>query len=214
MKTNGKMTKVESIAKAEHKLVQDGMAKFKGYIGDSVKAILMAARQYVSDITRFPNSAPQLYKDSFPYVTERSWNLLRRIGVGDLVPTAFFIDRDTTINAVSRVKHDLQAVLIGDDGRQAVPQRLWDGKKEVSKLVSEMSATEVQRLLDTQTGKVRTIAEQKAYVPMKSVEPNVSVPAGTPYVVVGKSVIFRKHCEVGVKEFMAIGRALGLEIRG
>lgn len=211
--SNKKMTKVDSVEKAELRLVQDGMTKFRGYLGDSVKAVLMAARQYASDITRFPKSAPRLYKEGFPYVTERSWELLRRIGVGDLVPTAFFVDRDTTINAVSRVKRDLQAVLLGDDGRNAVPQRLWDGKREVSKLVSEMSATEVQRLLDTQAGKVRSITEQKAYSPTKTVEPSVIVPAGTPYVIVGRSVIFRKHCEIGMREFAAIGKALGLEIR-
>lgn len=186
------------------KLVADGVAKFKRHLCDSVTAILLAAQQYVSDLNRFPALAAKMYKDEFPNVSSMSWSLLRRIGNGDLTPTAFF-QQTPTISAVGKLPYNVQVILLGDEKTSAVPQNVWDGKKVTSKLVADMSSTEVRRLIDSDEGKLRSIELQKTFVPSRSSADGAFIDTTSPYKIVGRTVVFKKApLEVGVKELRAI----------
>ena len=192
-------------------MLAEGIKKFKKYLGDAVEAILKAGRQFAEDLERFPKDAPSAYKTAFPNVTDKSWELLRRIGNGDLVPTAFFIERDSTISLVSRLPYRTQVILLGDVDTPATPQNVWDGRREKVKLVKEMTRVEVQRLIDVGTCKIRPIAEQKHYCPVEIVE-GVESEATAPYTVLGNVVKIKRKCEIGLNELARIAKKLGLKL--
>ena len=192
-------------------LIAEGIKKFKECIGNALESIAAAAKQFAGDIERFPQDAPKAYKEAFPDVTDKSWELLRRIGNRDLVPTAFFLERDSVISLVSRLPYKTQTLLLGDVDKPAIPQNVWDGKKERTKLVKEMSRVEVQRLIDPSTCKIRSIAQQKEYCPVEIVE-CVLTEASAPYAVIGNVLKIKRKCEIGINELSKIAKKLGLQL--
>ena len=187
----------------------NSIRQFGEYMGSAAASILKAAMVYAADVNRFPKEAPIRYKETYPHVSERGWEILRAIGNEDLTPTAFLCEKETTINAVKTLDIKTQRIVLGDEKNPAVPQRVWSNGKVVSKLLSDMTRQEVSRVINTETGKLRTIEEQKKSILDDSDRRQVKIPT-MPYRIFGKTLRVFGACDLGANEIYEIAKKIGV----
>lgn len=209
---NETTTAVQRKLKADVALVKQGIQKFKAALGRALECIAEAAKQYYSDIQRFPLDAPKMYSEAFPQMSQKGWDLLRRIGSGDLVPGAYFLERAASVSVIGKLPYRTQQILLGDVGVVETPQSIWDGRQIRSKYVKDMSKKELLQLIDVAKSKIRTIDQQKNYIPVEIID-EVTVESDAPYRVVGKTLIVSKKCEIGLNELKEIANKFGMSLK-
>lgn len=189
--------KQEEICCAE---IEESIATFKKHLKNSLDSIVCAAKTYFNAVNKYPELAEEAYSSAFPHVSMISWELLRRIGAGDLAPTAFFIGNEKTVSIVGRLDINTQNVLLGTASTPPVPQKVVaDSGIIITRTVEEMTSSQLRRLIDSEDGHIRSVEEQRKLITPCDVKP-YTPGVNLPYKVYKNSVVFVRRCELGIKE--------------
>jgi hypothetical protein len=93
-------------------------------------------------------------------VTKQSWDLLERIGNGDLNENAFLLPY-TTAKIVAHIPMEKQKAIFESKG-----VKFYNPRTKTEKTVSlqELSASQASLVIDVENGKIRSVEEQKQAV--------------------------------------------------
>lgn len=125
-------------------------------------ALLKAAQNYAQALLRHPTLAAERFAQEFPGVSQRTWDILERIGNGDLNVNAFYLPY-VTARRIAHIPADLQARLFADSVKGVKVVSASTGKTKTIP-IQTMSDAQAQLVFDIKAGRVRTEAEQKKII--------------------------------------------------
>ena len=138
--------------------IAEAVSAFKSKMTGAVEALEAAARIYADAVTKYGDEACRAFKRAYPGVTQATWDKMRLVSKGSLVPEALLIsDRAAARIGYLPVK-DQRKMLSGKKTLQVVTPR----GTVVTKALSALSATEEDAIF-SESGKKRTLAEQRAW---------------------------------------------------
>ena len=188
------------------KSTKDYIAEFRQQMNIGVGAIKNAAEIYVVACRRSAIAESE-FTAAFPSVSKATWDTLRRIGNGDLNPMAFMLPR-TSIRAIATMPIETQDKIFAENAKGF---KVYDPLRKEEKVVAvaDLSPSQIDILIDTDDGKVRTVEEQKAIIKVANRRAAEIVESQPNYVISGKSVSVFRNTTFGVKELKNILREMG-----
>ena len=170
---------------------------FRAEFVSGVEAIHRAAKIYATAVREYPETAITAFHAAYPAVSQATWEKLRLIGTGDVHP-AIMLCSDRIGLRIARLPIKEQHKLL--DGRTSV--------KVVKPCTGEIETVPLSKLSPRHesvlfgTDKVRTIAEQKAFV-MERIK-SASKDKVLPYRIEGQLLVINRACRIGIQELEAI----------
>ena len=139
--------------------VEDYIEGFRKNLAMGVAAIKEAARNYAEALRRHPTTAPERFEREFPGVSAESWEMLERIGNGDLNENAFFLPY-ATAKKLMHIPVERQKRIFDKAAKGFEVVSPMTGKTRVVPLQA-LSPSQASLLIDMEGGKVRSVEEQR-----------------------------------------------------
>ena len=142
--------------------VEDFIEAFRENFAIGMASVAKAAKNYADALLRHPSVAKGAFREAFPGVSEDTWGILEKIGMGDLQPQAFYLPRRT----VARLTHipvekQKRIFEIGERGFKVVSPATM---KTTIVPLQGLSAMQASLVIDETNGSVRTEEEQKRII--------------------------------------------------
>ena len=200
MKKNAKKVAAKDSRNEE---IKQAVLKFGIEVGATIESLRRAAKVYADIIAKYGAEAEAAFKASYSNVSEGTWEKLRLIGNGDLMPHVLLMS-GTMAQRVMRMKKSEQEEFMHDNNGVEVFNE-QTRKVEFVKYVDLKPRHE--RILFDEKGNVRTIEEQKAFV---EAAPAVPVKRATvAYCIDGDTLVVNRKCRIGKNELAGILRRMG-----
>lgn len=188
---SGSKTAFKSLQEMPDKMVisvDDYVKRFTERFTAGVAAIAEAARTYAEAFMRHPSTADAAFRKAYPNVRTETWEALKRIGNGDLVPDALLLP--------AKVREKLTAIPIAKQERMfngGVFKAVTPGTlKTVEVGLASMTVAQADVVFDMKKGVVRSEEEQMRLLKHTQRKPKVGIEASIPdYEIVGATVRIR-----------------------
>lgn len=199
---------VKSLAEIEvltSKPLEEYASEFGASFSAGLKAVQDAAKLYAEALRRYPSKAAGYFRARYPGVTEPTWDILLRIGNGDLHPTAIYL-KYAIAKRVSRIPIAKQEAMFSESVKGfKVVDPITNRLKVVA--IANLSLKEADLLIDEQRGCVRSVEEQRRVIESER-EANGTMAFGAkgmcaPFKVVG-SVLIVANVELGLETLRKI----------
>ena len=151
-----------AITRTEDRMVsriEDYIEGFRKNLAMGTAAIKEAARNYAEALRRHPTTAPERFEREFPGVSAESWEMLERIGNGDLNENAFFLPY-TTAKKLMHIPAERQRKIFDKAAKGFEIVSPATGKTRIVPLQA-LSPSQATLLIDMEGGKIRSVSEQK-----------------------------------------------------
>ena len=193
------MSKKTTKAATKLKTVEDYANHFGVKMRLGVEAVKEAAETYVEAVWKFPKVAQETFARQFPGVGPHTWDLLQRIGNGDLHPKAMLLPYEVARRMSAMPMENQDAIFAeGVDGFQVVSR--FNLEPRLIPLTS-LSQRAAEIVIDDEHGRVRTIEEQKRLI-IRNRKGSLAVDPATHnkinYTIIGSSVRIG-NVEIGLK---------------
>lgn len=190
----------EEIGTLLTKPLEEYATEFGARFSAGLNAIRDAARLYAEAMRRYPSRAAGCFRARYPGVTEPTWDVLLRIGNGDLHPTAIYL-KYAIAKRVSRIPIAKQEKMFAASVKGFDVVDPATNRVKVVPL-AELSRKDAELLIDEGAGRIRSVEEQRRIVAAER-EANGSVAVGphgasVPYRIVG-SVLIVANVELGLE---------------
>lgn len=154
--------KAEPVAEKMMRNLDEYVDGFRNSMNIGADAILRAAKCYSDALLRHPTLAPERFSTEFPGVSQRTWDILERIGNGDLNVNAFFLPY-TTARRIAHISKEKQDRIFSDGVKGFYVVSPSTMKAKIIPLQA-LSDAQARLVLDTSTGRVRSVEEQKKII--------------------------------------------------
>lgn len=198
-----KKKQVKTLAEIEVltlKPLEEYAAEFGVRFTAGLRAVQDAARLYAEAVRRYPSKAVECFRSRYPGVTEPTWDILLRIGNGDLHPTAIYL-KHAIAKRVSRIPIANQERMFAESVKGFnVVDPATNRLKVVP--IANLSIKEAELLIDEERGCVRSVEEQRRVIASRrEADGTLSIAAkaaSVPYRIVG-SVLIVANVELGLE---------------
>lgn len=155
-------SKKSSSAEVLGKSLNDYIVEFREDMNIGVAAIKRAAKTYAEALIKHPGLAASKFAVMFPTVSSSTWDVLERIGTGDLNENAFLLPY-ATVNKLARIPIKKQDAMFAKAGKGYEVVNPTTGKTRVIP-ISSLSTQQANILFDMTNGKIRSVDEQRKYL--------------------------------------------------
>lgn len=150
--TNAKQNKKHNTEIAE------AVRSFGIVLKGAVESLAQAARVYADAVTKYGDEACAAFQKAYPGITQTTWDKMRRVANGGLVPEAMLIS-DLAASRIERLPLKEQQKMLG--GKKTL--RVVTPRGEVhDKGLSKLTPIEYDAVF-SQSGKIRTVDEQRKF---------------------------------------------------
>ena len=138
--------------------IAEAVREFGANLKGAVESLARAARVYADAVAKYGDEACEAFQNAYPGVTPATWDKMRRVANGGLVPEAMLIS-DRAAARIERLPLKEQQKMLG--GKKTL--RVVTARGTVDdKPLSRLSPCEYDAVF-SQSGKIRTEAEQRKF---------------------------------------------------
>jgi hypothetical protein len=138
--------------------IAEAVREFGANLKGAVESLARAARVYADAVAKYGDEACEAFQNAYPGVTPATWDKMRRVANGGLVPEAMLIS-DRAAARIERLPIKEQQKMLG--GKKTLRVVTARGTVE-DKPLSRLSPCEYDAVF-SQSGKIRTEAEQRKF---------------------------------------------------
>lgn len=160
--TEKNVTALQEVETAMFKSVDDYVQRFGERFSAGLNAIAEAGRIYAEALRKHPTLAQEQFRQKYPTVSDRTWNMLRAIGNGDLNPGAMIL-LPSVADKVKKLPREQQDVLFRESSSGVWVMNPRNYKFENVDLAN-MTSGQLSIALDEAKGKLRNEREQREFV--------------------------------------------------
>ena len=138
--------------------IMQAVREFGATLKGAVEQLAQSARIYTDAVTKYGDEACDAFQKAYPGITQTTWDKMRRVANGGLVPEAMLIS-DVAASRIERLPlKEQQKMLGGKKTLRVVTQRGEVKDKGLSKLTPiEYDA------VFSRSGKIRSVDEQRKF---------------------------------------------------
>ena len=175
--------------------IMQAVIAFRAKMAGAAEALFEASKIYAAAVTKYGDAACRAFDEAFPGVTKTTWDKMRLVAKGALVPEALLIS-DRISARISYMPIEEQRETLG--GRKTVQVVTPRGKVE-TKALSRLTPKDEDAVF-TKHGSVRTVEEQRRFYAEK-IATSENSPA---YEVRGNILIVHRATKFGKAELVEI----------
>lgn len=138
--------------------IAEAVREFGANLKGAVESLARAARVYADAVAKYGDEACEAFQNAYPGVTPATWDKMRRVANGGLVPEAMLIS-DRAAARIERLPLKEQQKMLG--GKKTLRVVTARGTVE-DKPLSRLSPCEYDAVF-SQSGKIRTESEQRKF---------------------------------------------------
>ena len=152
----------KALKSAEPCTLEEYRDAFGVHISCGFMSIREAGATLTEAIRKYPTTARAAFRERYPGVGTRTWELLERIGSNDLHPSAILLPYETA-KAVCHIPIERQNRMFasGVKGFNVVNRSTLQPRVVA---ISQLTANEAELLIDIENGEVRSVAEQRKLI--------------------------------------------------
>lgn len=175
--------------------IMQAVIAFRAKMGGAAEALFEASVIYANAVAKYGDDACRAFDKAYPGVTQTTWDKMRLVAKGSLVPEALLCS-DRISSRIGYLPIEEQRNVLG--GKKAV-QVVTPKGKVVTKALPRLSAKDEDAVFE-KSGRVRTVAEQRKWYAEKASNEATS-PA---YEVRGNILIVHRATKFGKDELVEI----------
>ena len=138
--------------------IDRAVREFGTHLKGAVESLAIAARIYADAVAQFGDEACAAFQSAYPGVTAATWDKMRRVANGGLVPEAMLIS-DRAAARIERLPPKEQQKMLG--GKKTLRVVTARGAVE-DKPLNKLTPIEYEAVF-SQSGKIRTPDEQRKF---------------------------------------------------
>ena len=181
--------------KKQNEIMQAVIA-FRAKMGSAAEALYEASVIYAKAVAKFGDDACKAFDEAYPGVTKTTWDKMRLVAKGALVPEALLVS-DRISARIGYMSIEEQRNILG--GKKTVQVVTPRGKVE-TKALPRLTAKDEDAVF-SQSGQIRTVAEQRKWYAEKAATTQPQSPA---YEVRGNILIVYRATKFGKAELLEI----------
>ena len=138
--------------------IANAVREFGANLKGAVECLARSARIYADAVAKYGDEACAAFQNAYPGVTPATWDKMRRVANGGLVPEGLLLS-DRAASRIERLPLKEQQKMLG--GKKTL--RVVTPRGEVQdKGLSKLTPIEYDAVF-SQSGKIRTVAEQRKF---------------------------------------------------
>jgi len=187
-------------SKKQQNEIKQAVNAFRAKMSSAADALYEASVIYADAVTNFGDDACKAFDEAYPGVTKTTWDKMRLVAKGALVPEALLIS-DRIAARIGYMPIDEQKKVLG--GKKTVQVVTPRGKVE-TKAFPRLTAKDEDAVF-SQSGRIRTVAEQRKWYAEKA---STTQPQSPAYEVRGNILIVYRATKFGKTELLDIVRKM------
>jgi hypothetical protein len=179
--------------------IAEAVRVFGAFLSGAVESLAKSARVYADAVTKYGDEACAAFKKAYPGVTQTTWDKMRLVAKGSLVPETLLLS-DRVSARIGYLPLSEQRKMLG--GKKTV-QVVTPRGTVACKALSSLSPTEEDALFSA-SGKKRTIAEQREWYADRLADKQ----GRAAYEVRGNFLVVYRATKIGKAELLDIVRRM------
>ena len=179
--------------------IAEAVSQYGATISCAVESLARAARIYADAVAKYGDEACAAFKKAYPGVTQTTWDKMRLVAKGSLVPETMLLSDRVSARIGYLPVSEQRKMLSGRKTVQVVTAR----GTVANKALSALSPTEEDALFSA-SGKKRTIAEQREWYAHRLADRQ----GRAAYEVRGNFLVVYRATKIGKAELLDIVRRM------